>query len=241
MDDSSIDAARALGDPLRRRLYEYVADSGGEVGRGAAAEAMGIQRTLAAHHLDRLAEAGLLDVVRRKVSGREGPGSGRPAKLYRRSEREVSIQLPPRDYELAARVLAGAVERHGAEESLHAAAREEGRRIGAGAGEGSVVELLRSRGYEPAPATGEEAGGDAREEAGGTACDDTGSTGVRLRNCPFHRLARDFPPLACGLNLALIEGMLAAHAEGRGEKAPEVRLAPGPGRCCVVISKNNID
>ncbi|WP_017581445.1 helix-turn-helix transcriptional regulator [Nocardiopsis valliformis] len=226
MNDSSIDAARALGDPLRRRLYEYVADSGGEVGRGAAAEALGIQRTLAAHHLDKLVEAGLLDVVRRKVSGREGPGSGRPAKLYRRSEHEVSLQLPPRDYELAARVLAEAVERHGAEESLHAAAHEEGRRIGAGAGAWSVLELLRSRGYEPDPNENTNSDADA--------------TGVRLRNCPFHRLAREFPPLACGLNLALIEGMLAAHAEGRGAKAPEARLAPESGRCCVLISKNNI-
>ncbi|GHC96266.1 ArsR family transcriptional regulator [Nocardiopsis terrae] len=223
MDDSTIDAARALGDPLRRRLYNYVADSGEEVGRGQAAEALGIQRTLAAHHLDRLAEAGLLEVVRRKVSGREGPGSGRPAKLYRRSVHEVSIQLPPRDYELAARVLAEAVERHGAEESLHAAAREEGRRIGAATEAGSVLELLRTRGYEP------EAGPEG--EADGS--------GFRLRNCPFHRLARDFPPLACGLNLELVRGMLAARAEARGEEAAEARLAPESGRCCVVISKNN--
>jgi predicted ArsR family transcriptional regulator len=219
MDDSSIDVARALGDPLRRRLYEHVADSGGEVGRAEAAEALGIQRTLAAHHLDRLAEAGLLDVVRRKVSGREGPGSGRPAKLYRRSEREVSLQLPPRDYELAARILAQAVERHGAEEALHAAAREEGRLIGADADADSVLDLLRARGYEP--------------EARGT--------GIRLRNCPFHRLARDFPPLACGLNVELVRGMLDAHARRRGEPAPRARLAPGAGRCCVLISKNNID
>ena len=226
MDDSSIDAARALGDPLRRKLYEYVADSGGEVGRGAAAEALGVQRTLAAHHLDKLVEAGLLEVVRRKVSGREGPGSGRPAKLYRRSEHEVSLQLPPRDYELAARVLAEAVERHGAEESLHAAAREEGRRIGADAGSGSVLDLLRSRGYEPEPVPDEDTDSEA------------GAAGVRLRNCPFHRLAREFPPLACGLNLALVEGMLAADAESRGEEAPGARLAPEPGRCCVLVSKN---
>lgn len=218
MDDSSIDAARALGDPLRRRLYEHVADSGGEVGRAEAAEALGIQRTLAAHHLDRLVGAGLLDVVRRKVSGREGPGSGRPAKLYRRSEREVSLQLPARDYELAARVLAEAVERHGAEEALHAAAREEGRRIGSGTDAGSALELLRARGYEP----------EASDEPG-----------IRLRNCPFHRLARDFPPLACGLNLELVRSMLSAHAEKRGEAVPEARLAPEPGRCCVLISKNN--
>lgn len=230
MDDSSIDAARVLGDPLRRRLYEHVAGSGAEVGRGEAAEALGIQRTLAAHHLDRLADAGLLDVVRRKVSGREGPGSGRPAKLYRRSEREVSLQLPPRDYELAARVLAEAVERHGAEESLHAAAEEEGRRIGAAAGAGSVMDLLRDRGYEPEPDGGPETGGtDGSPHSGG----------IRLRNCPFHGLAGEFPPLACGLNLELLRGMLAAHAEGQDRDAPRTRLAPEKGRCCVLISKNN--
>lgn len=119
------------------------------------------------------------------------------------------------------------MERHGAEESLHAAAREEGRRIGADAGAESVLELLRSRGYEPEPGPNESTDSDA------------GATGVRLRNCPFHRLAREFPPLACGLNLALIEGMLAAHAEGRGEEAPEARLCPESDGCCVLISKNN--
>ncbi|MFD6948814.1 transcriptional regulator [Nocardiopsis sp. TSRI0078] len=215
MDDSSIDAAQALADPVRRRLYEYVAAADGEVGRGQAADALGIQRTLAAHHLDRLADAGLLEVSRRKVSGREGPGSGRPAKLYRRADRELSLHLPPRDYELAAHVLAEAVERHGAEEALYAAAREEGRRIGAGNRDGTLAELLRARGYEP----GEE------PEAGG----------VRLRNCPFHTLARTFPPLACGLNLELLRGVL----EGRGEDGVRARMDARPDRCCVVISKNN--
>ncbi|MBB6118380.1 helix-turn-helix transcriptional regulator [Nocardiopsis algeriensis] len=214
MDDSSIDAAGALADPLRRRLYEYVADSGGEVSRGEAAEALGIRRTLAAHHLDRLEEAGLLEVERRRVNGREGPGAGRPAKLYRRAGHQLSLHLPPREYELAAHVLAEAVERHGAEEAVHAAAREEGRRLGAGSGAGSVEELLRERGYEP-----EEAGDD-----------------VRMRNCPFHTLARAFPPLACGLNLELLRGML----EGLGEDGDRARMAPRTEGCCVAVSKNKI-
>lgn len=230
MDDSSIDAAQTLADPVRRRLYEYVTAARGEVSRGQAADALGIQRTLAAHHLDRLADAGLLEVARRKVSGREGPGSGRPAKLYRRADRELSLHLPPRDYELAARVLAEAVERHGAEEALHAAAREEGRRIGAGHREESLVELLRARGYEPeegaARAPGDGSGPDGAPEEDG---------GVRLLNCPFHTLARAFPPLACGLNLELLRGLL----EGRGEDGAEARMDARPGRCCVVISKNN--
>ncbi|WP_304452288.1 metalloregulator ArsR/SmtB family transcription factor [Nocardiopsis sp. YSL2] len=217
MDPASIDAAhaaRTLADPLRRRLYEYVAAADGDVGRGEAAEALGVQRTLAAHHLDKLAEAGLLEVTRRKVNGREGPGSGRPAKLYRRANRELSLHLPPRDYELAARVLAEAVERHGAEEALHAAAREEGRRIGAAADpDAALSDLLRDRGYEPEPAGG----------------------ALRLRNCPFHSLARAFPPLACGLNLELLRGVL----EGSGEEGSRARMDPVEGRCCVTVSKNN--
>ena len=219
MDHASIDAAHAahtLADPLRRRLYEYVVDADGDVGRGEAADALGVQRTLAAHHLDKLADAGLLEVTRRKVNGREGPGSGRPAKLYRRADRELSLHLPPRDYELAARVLAEAVERHGAEEALHAAAREEGRRIGAAADrDAALSDLLRDRGYEPEPADG----------------------ALRLRNCPFHSLARAFPPLACGLNLELLRGVL----EGRGEDGSKARMDPAEGRCCVTVSKNNED
>ncbi|WP_017569502.1 helix-turn-helix transcriptional regulator [Nocardiopsis halotolerans] len=233
MDDSSIDAARTLGDPVRRRLYEYVAAAGGEVSRGQAADALGLQRTLAAHHLDRLADAGLLEVTRRKVSGREGPGSGRPAKLYRRSSRDLSLHLPPRDYELAAHVLAEAVERHGAEEALHAAAREEGRRIGAEHREEALPDLLRARGYEPEGGGGvpgpSTPPGDGGAEAG------TEGGDVRLRNCPFHTLAETFPPLACGMNLELLRGLL----EGRGEDGARARMDSRPGRCCVVISKNN--
>ncbi|MFI6575584.1 helix-turn-helix transcriptional regulator [Nocardiopsis sp. NPDC050513] len=215
MDHASIDAAHALADPVRRRLYEYVAASDDDVSRGRAADALGLQRTLAAHHLDRLVDAGLLEVTRRKVSGREGPGSGRPAKLYRRAERELSLHLPPRDYQLAARLLAEAVERHGAEEALHGAATAEGRRIGAASDAAPLPEFLRERGYEP---------------------EDTGD-GLRLRNCPFHALAREFPPLACGLNLALLRGAL----EARGEDGGRARMDPARGRCCVVVSKNNED
>ena len=51
-----------LADKVRRRLYEHVVAQGAPVDRDAAAGALGIGRPLAAFHLDRLAEAGLLDV-----------------------------------------------------------------------------------------------------------------------------------------------------------------------------------
>ena len=68
---------------MRRRLYDYVVAQGHEVGRVEAAEAVGIQKALAAFHLDRLAGSGLLDVVFRRPAGKAGPGAGRPAKSRR--------------------------------------------------------------------------------------------------------------------------------------------------------------
>ncbi|GAA4938544.1 helix-turn-helix domain-containing protein [Streptomonospora halophila] len=255
MTGTGIDALSVLAEPLRRRLYEYVADHGGEVSRAQAAEAVGARRTLAAFHLDKLVEAGLLEVERRKVSGREGPGSGRPAKLYRRSRREHALHLPPRDYGTAAALLAEAVDRAGAEEALHAAAREEGERRGAAhAADGGPVSSadlagwLERHGYEPVCAEGPGAGPAAPQEttAPGSgrpsppAEPTAGCPALRLRNCPFDALARSHPPVACGMNLELLRGLL--HGAGAGSFQADI--APAAEGCCVVISsepdsKNN--
>src|SRR5918911_20308 len=53
-------------------------------------------RDLAAFHLDKLVEAGLLEASFRRLGERRGPGAGRPAKLYRRGAGEVAASLPPR-------------------------------------------------------------------------------------------------------------------------------------------------
>jgi predicted ArsR family transcriptional regulator len=213
----SVEAIGVLHEPVRRAVYEYTVGQGEPVGRNEVAEALGIGRTLAAFHLDRLAEAGLLDVSYARRSGRTGPGAGRPAKLYRRSVAEHEVTLPPRRYQAAAELLAEAVERSGADNLLFAAARSQGR---AAAGQAELIEVLTEQGYEP------ERRGDS----------------IVLRNCPFHALARDYPPLVCGMNLALLEGLVEGLAEQR-DRPPDVpRLAPAGEGCCVVIdlsSKNN--
>jgi len=95
-----IESLAALADPIRRRLYLHVAGEAEPVSRDQAATAVGIGRPLAAHHLDRLVEAGLLTAEYRRTSGRTGPGAGRPAKLYRRAvDREFRASLPQRRYE----------------------------------------------------------------------------------------------------------------------------------------------
>ncbi|MFD3536908.1 helix-turn-helix transcriptional regulator [Streptomyces sp. NPDC058664] len=222
-----IEAIAALQDPVRRRLYEYVAAQGREVGRNEAAEAAGVTRTLAAHHLDRLTEAGLLESGSRRLSGRSGPGAGRPAKVYTRARAERSVSLPARDYRTAAELLAEAAEEAGLDAGLRAAARRRGEALrGSAAPCGDLeeaMEVLAARGYEPhlEGATGSEG------EEGPTGA--VAAPVVRMRNCPFHVVAERFPPLVCGMNLALLEGLLGADAPVRA------RMDARPGECCVVV------
>ncbi len=212
----------SLGDPVRRGLYDYVAGQGQPVARDEAAAAVGISRSLAAYHLDRMVDDGLLEVSFARRTGRSGPGAGRPAKLYHRSPRELQISLPPRDYELTARLLANAIEAEGtgrARASLEESARALGRDLAAeakrrrshgrgGNSQAVVEEVLADRGYEP-----------FRDEEGA----------IRLRNCPFDRLADEHRDLICGMNLCLLE---EAVAEGTGLRAV---LDPKPGMCCVAM------
>ncbi|MGW5463615.1 helix-turn-helix transcriptional regulator [Streptomyces sp. NPDC003996] len=234
-----IDAIAVLQDPVRRRLYEYVVTQGREVGRNEAAEAAGVARTLAAHHLDRLAEAGLLETGSRRLTGRSGPGAGRPAKVYTRARTERAVSLPARDYRTAAELLAEAAEEAGLDAGLCAAARRRGEALRGSAapcgGLEEVMEMLAARGYEPYLEGGEDAE-DVRAEADGAA-PGAAARVVRMRNCPFHAVAERFPPLVCGMNLALLEGLL-------GQDGPvRARMDPRPGECCVVVetSKNNDD
>ncbi|MEV8512909.1 helix-turn-helix domain-containing protein [Dactylosporangium sp. NPDC051484] len=176
-DEQEIDALAALADTRRRAVYEHVAAAGDALSRDQVAEALGIGRNLAAHHLDRLAEAGLLDVSFARLGGRDGPGAGRPAKLYRRSAAEHAFSLPPRGYRALAEVFADAVEDAGVEPALYVAARRHGARLAGRPAE----ETLRRLGYEPY------ADGDV----------------WRLRNCPFDGVARTHPGAVCGANLAL--------------------------------------
>ena len=208
-----------LDDPVRRRLYDYVAGQADGVSRAEAAEAVGIQRTLAAFHLDRLAEAGLVEVTFRRPAGRSGPGAGRPAKLYRRSAAEHQVSVPPRDYRSAAELLAEVVDVTGAEPELQRSARSRGAAAGRAARRQAphapdadlVVGALSAQGYQP-----------YQEEAG-----------LRLRNCPFHDAADVAPAVVCGLNVDLVAGVVDGVGASSVCAAALDGVAPD---CCVTVS-----
>lgn len=220
----AVDAVALLGEPVRRRLYDYVAAQTESVSREQAAKAVGIKRPLAAFHLDKLAEEGLLEVEFRRLSGRAGPGAGRPAKLYKRSSREVGVSLPPREYELAARVFAEALSVQDSAAPVRDAARSLGKEMAAevreraGRNKGTknltrtAEELLRDYGFEP-----------FHDEEGN----------LRLRNCPFHLLSQRYTDLVCGMNLDVMQALV----DELGLERLEARLEPRPGLCCVAFRR----
>jgi predicted ArsR family transcriptional regulator len=224
---TDLSSVSSLDDPVRRRLYEVVRDRTEPVGRDEAAAAAGVGRALAVYHLDKLVEAGLLTASYQRPPGRGGPGAGRPAKLYTRSDREFAVSVPPREYELAARLLVEVVESDPSGQSRTAlldAARRLGTELGrrfsredasveralARHADAGVERALAGHGYEPRR-------GD----------DDV----IRLRNCPFHQLAQQHRDVTCGMNLGLIQGILA----GLGADGLRPVLDPRPGHCCVAI------
>lgn len=208
-----IAAVAALADSGRRAIYGFVSSSPVPLGRDEVAASAGLSRSTAAFHLDRLAEEGLLEVQYRRLSGRTGPGSGRPAKLYSRARTELTVNLPERHYELAADLLARAIDQSIAtgvdvRAAVRSVSEEAGRTIGRGAS--SLLDALEHYGFEPTPDAGD----------------------VVLGNCPFHRLAQQHTSLVCDLNRCLVDGIRA----GAEDSSCAVLTDPGAGRCCVRIT-----
>jgi predicted ArsR family transcriptional regulator len=213
--ESSIQAVAALDEPTRRRLYDHVIAEPAPVSREQAAAVVGIPRTTAAFHLDKLVDEGLLTVVFERRTGRTGPGAGRPAKLYRRSDRDIGVTLPERQYDVAGHLLAAALEDAEASgdsprRALERRAREYGESVARNHPGTPLAEVLQAHGFEP--------------RSTGPAFD--------LANCPFKALAKGHTSLVCNMTLHLLGGLL----DGLGDTGLQAVLEPQPANCCVRLT-----
>ena len=222
--EGDIAAIASLGDDLRRRMYEVVRERGRPTSRDEIAQSGGVSRKLAAFHLDKLAERGLLTVSYSRPPGRSGRGAGRTSKYYEPSDRQLEVSIPERQYDVMGSILLGAIESQGpgerTEVAAHRVAHETGEAIGRverrlrrlprpGAERTLTVarEVLADCGYEPYVDEGD----------------------VRMRSCPFHALAEQNRDIVCSLNRELIDGVVA----GLGNSSVQVHLDPKAGECCV--------
>lgn len=229
--DRAIDSVSVLSEDSRRRMFTFVRRAGRAVTRDEAAASVGISRKLAAFHLDKLVEAGLLRARYERPGGMRKVG--RQPKVYEPTDAQITVSIPDRRHELLADLLLDAVLTEGADENAAqaamrtaeqrgrqsgAAAREEIRpgRLGPERGLTACERLLDQYGYEPVRET---------------------PTRLRLRNCPFHPLAGKAPELVCGMNRAFLGGYL----DGLGVTGIEAVLAPQPGECCVRLHQSERD
>jgi predicted ArsR family transcriptional regulator len=216
-------ALATLSDPRRRDVYDLVAGADGPVTRDQVSETLGMTRSLAAFHLDKLADIGLLDVSFARSPDRPaGRGAGRPSKRYQLSDLDVGISIPPRRYDIVGRILARAIGAGGPDGSPWETARQEGRRLAEGYLEGGsappgtlaaqVEHVLADTGYAPL----------------------ADGVHLRLRNCPFHSVADAMPELVCSVNHGFLTGIL----EGLGADA-SMTATPVDSRergcCCVDV------
>ncbi|MFD7133065.1 helix-turn-helix transcriptional regulator [Streptomyces sp. NPDC059894] len=228
---TAIDSVSVLSDDSRRRMFAFIRRARRPVTRDEAAASVGISRKLAAFHLDKLVDAGLL-LARYEVPGGIRKAGRRP-KVYEAAGVQITVTIPDRRHELLADLLLDAVLTESAGESAAQAAvrsaGERGRRLGEAARQETrpgrlgpergltwCERLLDRYGYEP-----------VREAP----------TVLRLRNCPFHPLAAKAPDLVCAMNQAFLSGYLGGLQVG-GVRAV---LAPEPGDCCVRLGPTDTD
>ncbi len=219
-------AIAALDDDLRSRMYVFIRAQGRPVSRDEAAEEVGISRKLAAFHLDKLVQKGLLDAHYARLPGRGGRGAGRSSKLYEPSDLEVEVSIPERRYDVVGEIMVAALTEDSKEPAREVAkriARDRGRAIGEDV---KAALRLRPPGAERALAVAENTlTGYGYEPY--RVDDDT----IALRNCPFHDLSRRAPELVCGINREFIDGFM----RGIGNENVEASLEPTPGQCCVKL------
>jgi predicted ArsR family transcriptional regulator len=225
VDRAAVAAVAALDDDVRRALYAHVRAAGAPVTREDAATAVGISRKLAAFHLDKLVDLGLLRSGIGEVRNRR---VGRTPLVYEPTDTDITVHVPERTPEVLAGILVDAVTEAKANEPARTAALRLARRHGAELGA-----AVRTRLGRPGRLGAERAGRMASDVLAGQGfepyCE---GSAVRLRNCPFHALAQRAPEFVCGLNREYLAGVV----DGLGaESSLTAELAPRPGECCVEI------
>lgn len=225
----AVAAVALLAEPNRRRLYDLVRASRRLVGRDESAAALGISRELAAFHLDRLVEGGLLVAEFRRLGERRGPGAGRPAKLYGPADAEVAVSFPPRDYAGAAELFAEAITSLPGGTRTTAAAKVN--EVARARGEAAGVKARRQAGPRPSRRRLGEALVGMLEQSGYEPVVDPDHGALRLGNCPYRAIATSNRGLTCRMNLAWAQGVV----DGLGDSRLEAHLEFPPGYCCVVF------
>jgi predicted ArsR family transcriptional regulator len=192
---------KALGDETRFSMYQELAGSTSPVTASELAKRLGIHANTVRLHLERLREAGLVDVepVHRGTVGR-------PQHVYSLAAGAPGLGFDPPSYTLLAGLLAAMAERIGADADDAAAAgrawgTEAGRRTRSKSCAKALMGEMDRLGFDP-----------ESEALPGNRLD------IAFLHCPFRELAEAYPELVCNLHRGITEGVVAEVGGGRVEE-----------------------
>ena len=216
-----LEVLKALGDETRYALYRELAGSTAPRSAGDLADSLDLHANTVRLHLERLKDAGLVDVevIHRGTVGR-------PQHRYSLAPGAPGLGFDPPAHVLLAGLLAALAETTGADAG---AARTTGRAWGrqaAARGAGrtasrncltALAQELDRLGFEPAA--------DPEVTV-------DGATRIEFLHCPFRELAEAYPELVCNLHRGICEGVAEA---GRGT-VEQFSALYEPDPCHVVVA-----
>jgi predicted ArsR family transcriptional regulator len=190
-----LDLLKALGDNTRYAIYLELARSARPLATSDISESLDLHPNTVRPHLERMREAGLLDV---EVGGRGDVG--RPQHRYSIAPNAPSLGFePPTMPVLARMVLSMAARLQASADDAEAVGRTEG--------------ATRAQPYQQAPSTLEALVSDLDrlgfDPVVTDAGDDPDAAVIAFSHCPFAELAAAHPELVCGLHRGLVAGFVA--------------------------------
>lgn len=192
MDELTV--LKALGDETRFALYQELSQATAPVAAQELADALGLHANTVRLHLERLRDAGLVEVeaIHRGTVGR-------PQHRYFLAAGAPGVGLDPPAHVLLAGLLATLAERMGADadeatDTGYAWGTEAVKRTRTRSCVTALERELTRLGFEPAT----------------TAADGAAEGGTRIEflHCPFRELAEAYPELVCNLHRGLCEGVV---------------------------------
>lgn len=206
MDNGAYKLTTALSDPTRFSIYQYVAKQKKTVTVQEIAERFSIHPNVARLHLCKLEDVNLLQ----SASGKSGKG-GRPSRLYSLSDQVVSLQFPPRDYQMIADIAIESLL------SLGAAGEAALIRMGRRFGEEAAKRALQESEITTDPLTFEEKLESLQRlmVTQGLYPElellPNGEIRFHVSNCTFLEMAKKYPNIICKLHNAMLEGIFAVY------------------------------
>jgi predicted ArsR family transcriptional regulator len=229
--DETLDITSALGDPTRYAIYRAIVDAAGDALTVAeVATRFSLHPNVARMHLQKLVDVGLVQVDTRKSKG-----GGRPARIYRLSERVASLHFPPRDYQLLAGVTLQVLQTLAAEQP------DLLERVGSEIGREEGRKALRRDSLDPSTGDLETVLDSFRNTCVALglfprverSADDT--VNVEIRNCVFRELSARFPDLVCTLHTAMLRGILETYLEAFDLEA-QPAICAGENSCLFSVT-----